>query len=120
MTKLIVPALLCGIALGQLTVARFSTLTPWKGGGFGMFASVDRPIVTSLSSASMLLVNADSMEEPTALARVIGTGVPIETLQPRLSGLPNGHRLTWKKEGRTVPSREETDRKGRSERSFCQ
>ena len=43
MTKLIVPALLCAIAVGQMTLARVSTLTAWKGGGFGMFASVDRP-----------------------------------------------------------------------------
>ncbi len=42
-TKLIVPALLCVVALGQITLARYSTLTPWTGGGFGAFASVDHP-----------------------------------------------------------------------------
>ena len=42
-TKLVVPALLCVVALGQITLARYSTLTPWTGGGFGAFASVDHP-----------------------------------------------------------------------------
>lgn len=39
----IAPGLLCGIALVQLAFAQFSTLSPWKGGGFGMFSTVDSP-----------------------------------------------------------------------------
>jgi hypothetical protein len=39
----IVPLILVTIACMQIGTARFGTLTPWKGGGFGMFASVDRP-----------------------------------------------------------------------------
>ena len=34
-------ALLLAIAAAQMTFARTSGLSPWKGGGFGMFASVD-------------------------------------------------------------------------------
>ena len=34
-------ALLLTIALTQMTLARTADLSPWKGGGFGMFASVD-------------------------------------------------------------------------------
>ena len=41
--KLIVPVILCVVALAQMTLARFSTLTPWKGGSLGMVASVDQP-----------------------------------------------------------------------------
>jgi hypothetical protein len=37
------PGLLCGIALAQLLFAHFSSLSPWKGGGFGMFSTVDSP-----------------------------------------------------------------------------
>ena len=42
------PIVLIGVALTQITLAHTRDLTPWKGGGFGMFASVDllsyRPI----------------------------------------------------------------------------
>jgi hypothetical protein len=34
-------ALLCVIAVAQIILASTTTLSPWKGGGFGMFASVD-------------------------------------------------------------------------------
>lgn len=39
----IAPGLLCGIALTQFLFAHFSSLSPWKGGGFGMFSTVDSP-----------------------------------------------------------------------------
>jgi len=42
------PIVLIGVALTQIALAHTRDLTPWKGGGFGMFASVDllsyRPI----------------------------------------------------------------------------
>ena len=34
-------SLLLTVALSQMTLARTAYLSPWKGGGFGMFASVD-------------------------------------------------------------------------------
>jgi hypothetical protein len=34
-------ALLLTVASAQMLLARWSDLSPWKGGGFGMFASVD-------------------------------------------------------------------------------
>jgi hypothetical protein len=37
------PALLCCVALLQFTLTRTSGLSPWKGGGFGMFSTVDSP-----------------------------------------------------------------------------
>ena len=42
-TPLIPALLLTAVALLQLAMSTWSTLTPWKGGGFGMFASSDRP-----------------------------------------------------------------------------
>lgn len=36
------PALLALTALGQLALARAGPLTPWKGGGFGLFSCVDK------------------------------------------------------------------------------
>jgi hypothetical protein len=38
----IAPALLVALAATQLFLATTRDLTPWKGGGFGMFASTDR------------------------------------------------------------------------------
>ena len=37
------PALLVVVALIEITVAHTTELTPWKGGGFGMFSTVDDP-----------------------------------------------------------------------------
>ena len=37
-----VPLLLIGIALRQIVLVYTVGLTPWKGGGFGMFSSVDK------------------------------------------------------------------------------
>jgi hypothetical protein len=34
-------ALLLTVAAAQMTLARSGLLSPWKGGGFGMFASID-------------------------------------------------------------------------------
>lgn len=36
----VVPFIACVIAINQLYLANFDTLTPWKGGGFGMFSSI--------------------------------------------------------------------------------
>jgi hypothetical protein len=43
MTAVVAPALLCAVALIQIVVARTTRLTAWKGGGFGMFSTVDSP-----------------------------------------------------------------------------
>jgi hypothetical protein len=37
------PAILAGVATGHIILSRTSDLNPWKGGGFGMFATVDSP-----------------------------------------------------------------------------
>jgi hypothetical protein len=34
------PAILVFVALNQIALAHFTMLTPWKGGGFGMFSTV--------------------------------------------------------------------------------
>lgn len=36
----IVPAILCGVCFVQLYLFRFHNLSPWMGGGFGMFSSL--------------------------------------------------------------------------------
>jgi hypothetical protein len=39
---MLVPLVLSGVALHQIHLATTGDLTPWKGGGFGMFSSPDR------------------------------------------------------------------------------
>lgn len=46
---LLVPALLCLIAAAQVLAANYGTLSPWKGGGFGMFGTIDGPTNRFLS-----------------------------------------------------------------------
>ena len=41
MSKLLPPILLAAVALIQIGLARAVDLTAWKGGGFGMFATLD-------------------------------------------------------------------------------
>lgn len=41
---LAIPALLALVAVCQMSFGLWGALTPWKGGGFGMFASLDRPL----------------------------------------------------------------------------
>lgn len=40
--KFLIPVLLTVVALMQIYNVNANNLTPWKGGGFGMFASIDR------------------------------------------------------------------------------
>jgi len=39
----VLPAICGAVAAGQIGCAHFGTLTPWKGGGFGMFSVIDGP-----------------------------------------------------------------------------
>jgi hypothetical protein len=67
-------ALLLTVAATQMTLAWTSDLSPWKGGGFGMFASVDGTpfravrIFVSAPDRSEELVVPASLEEAAARA----------------------------------------------------
>lgn len=78
-TPLIAPALLVAVALMQFLVARTTWLTPWKGGGFGMFSTVDSP------SARFLRI---VLETETGRVRV---GIPgrLQRDAARLREVPN-------------------------------
>ena len=43
------PAILAAVAINHLVLSQTSDLSPWKGGGFGMFATVDSPARRFLS-----------------------------------------------------------------------
>jgi len=60
--KNLIPILLCVIAFVQIQKVYTKDLTPWKGGGFGMFAMIDRmenrPVhITLWSSGEEYIVN---------------------------------------------------------------
>ena len=47
------PLILCGIALVQFVLAHTVDLSPWKGGGFGMFSTVDTPAMRFISASGL-------------------------------------------------------------------
>jgi hypothetical protein len=64
--------LLVLVACGQLVLARTGNLTPWKGGGFGMFSTLDHgafrrvAIVVDAPDRSETIDVPDSLEETAA------------------------------------------------------
>ena len=46
--RVVVPSILVVVAVAQISTAIYGALSPWKGGGFGMFASIDGPTNRSL------------------------------------------------------------------------
>ena len=87
----LLPALLLAlVACGQLVLARTGDLTPWKGGGFGMFSTLDHgafrrvTIVVDAPDRSEAIEIPDSLEETAArvvnfpsawLIRKLATGI---------------------------------------------
>jgi hypothetical protein len=66
---IIPPAMLALVACVQIGLARFTPLTPWKGGGFGMFATADG---ASNRTTRVLVTGAERSEElkvPPSLAQ---------------------------------------------------
>ena len=63
----LVPALLVFIAVFQMYLAHFQELSPWKGGGFGMFSVVDSPGMRFLNVQALdqngnpILIETDSL-----------------------------------------------------------
>jgi hypothetical protein len=59
MTKLIPPVILTVVAVFQIGLARTADLTAWKGGGFGMFATLDHG---AFRGVEILVEGADRSE----------------------------------------------------------
>jgi hypothetical protein len=82
-------ALLATVAGAQVMLARTSTLSPWKGGGFGMFSTTDDAgrrrvrIYVSAPGRSEEIAIAPSLEDAAARAAVL----PTERTLTHLAGL---------------------------------
>jgi hypothetical protein len=84
------PVVLIVVALTQITLAHTRDLTPWKGGGFGMFASVDllsyRPVQAEfVTDAGPVPIDVHDFRDAGDLARKHYTNA---------RGLPDERRLT--------------------------
>jgi hypothetical protein len=81
-------ALLLAVACAQLTLARTAGLSPWKGGGFGMFSTTDDAgrryvrVFVSAAERSEELAIAPSLEDAARRAAVL----PADTNLVRLAG----------------------------------
>ena len=83
-------AVLVVVALAQMTVGRAWGLSPWKGGGFGMFSTLDarpfrylRVYVTAPERSEELAIPA-SLEDVAASAEVLPTDGQLERLARRM------------------------------------
>lgn len=63
------PALLIAIALQQMALASFLSLNPWKGGGFGMFATTDRGGMRDVRAFVVTSTGEERLGIPSELAR---------------------------------------------------
>jgi hypothetical protein len=85
------PALLAVVACVQVGLARLTPLTPWKGGGFGMFATIDgaanrrTEILVTGPDRSQALEVPPSLEEAAASCEAFPTERCLAALARRLA-----------------------------------
>ena len=75
------PGILAGIALVQIAWTHLGSLSPWKGGGFGMFSSVDGP--------GMRVLQAEGIDEEGQVVRLDVLGSLGGKLSDNLMARPN-------------------------------
>jgi hypothetical protein len=83
-------ALLVGVASAQLILVRTASLSPWKGGGFGMFSTTDdagsryvRVFATAPGRSEEIAISP-SLEDGAARAAVLPTDPQFERLAGRV------------------------------------
>jgi hypothetical protein len=79
------------VAAAQMTVGRAWGLSPWKGGGFGMFSTLDarpfryvRVYVTAPERSEELAITG-SLEEAAASAEILPTDAMLQRLARRIA-----------------------------------
>jgi hypothetical protein len=76
----LIPAgLATAVAVTQMSCALGGSLTPWKGGGFGMFSSVDRPELRALNVVALSPSESFTIKVP-ATGRGLPGGVTLAQL----------------------------------------
>ena len=85
--KLLLPALLTIVAVAQIGLARTSELTAWKGGGFGMFATLDHGAYRGVDIQVDATERSESLEIPPSLevAAARAAACPADWLLRRLA-----------------------------------
>jgi hypothetical protein len=112
--RVAIPLVLVVVALTQITLAHTAALTPWKGGGFGMFASMDQ-LETRFVRIELVDPAGDAL--PVAIDRFAGSA-DVGDLLERARALPDQGSLEavaervrtrrWTQEdGTAVPSADE-------------
>lgn len=81
--------LLVVVAVSQIVLARTADLTPWKGGGFGMFATLDHNAYRRLDIVMEGVERSEALEIPPSL----------ETAAARAAAFPAGWMLRSLAEG---------------------
>lgn len=88
--SLAAPALLLMVAVAQMALAATTELTPWKGGGFGMFATIDEPgqrvleVELSLQGERSTIVLTDLKDvEPATPALKAARSLPTDAMLTR-------------------------------------
>jgi hypothetical protein len=84
------------VAVQQIILSHHHDLSPWKGGGFGMFASVDMPthriirgyFVDGGRSFAMDLAAVEGLERPLEQALALPTPGRLDRLAVRLARIP--------------------------------
>lgn len=81
-------ALLVVVATVQIGLVRAAHLTPWKGGGFGMFAAVDGSAVRSIRIRLDGPERSEMLEVPPSLAfdAARAVALPVRPFLARLAG----------------------------------
>ena len=69
--KILAPALLVAVASSQIALSRTVDLTPWKGGGFGMFATLDTPAIGASTSSSTRPIESEALQVPASIELVV-------------------------------------------------
>jgi hypothetical protein len=83
-------ALLLAVASAQITLARTANLSPWKGGGFGMFSTTDDAgrrwvrVYVAAAERSEEIDIAPSLEDAARRAAVLPTEARLTTLARRV------------------------------------
>ena len=79
-TRFVPMVLLIAVAIGQVVLVRAFDLTPWKGGGFGMFATLDHAAFRRVDVVVDAPGRSEALEVPPSLeldvARAASLPVP--------------------------------------------